>query len=353
MMARRSGPELTVSNIYEVAKRAGVSPSTVSRVLSQPGVVSAKTRTRVLRAVDVLGYTPNSTAKNLRTARTGKLLVTVPDISNPFFSLILQGIEDAAQRAGYAVLLGDTQHEERREQRYALMLSRKEADGLIFLGHRLPEAAQARITSATPRCAPVVNGCEFNPRLGVPSVHIDNARAAHDAMSLLYDLGHRRVGIVTGPLVSPLSRDRLRGVSEVAKARGGDALDDLAVVGGDFTVESGADAAARLLALPARPTAICCFNDEMAMGVLDYARRTGVRVPEDVSVIGFDDIRFARYTSPPVTTVAQPKNALGREAMAMMIELLGDPEVPPRKRVLAADLVVRGSTGPCPPKREG
>ena len=121
-------------NIYEVAKRAGVSPSTVSRVLSQPGVVSAKTRSRVLRAVDVLGYTPNSTAKNLRTARTGKLLVTVPDISNPFFSLILQGIEDAAQREEYAVLLGDTQHDDRREQRYALMLRSKEADGLIFLG---------------------------------------------------------------------------------------------------------------------------------------------------------------------------------------------------------------------------
>src|SRR4029450_6406902 len=232
-----------VPNIYEVAKRAGVSPSTVSRVLSQPDVVSAKTRSRVLRAVDVLGYTPNSTAKNLRTARTGKLLVTVPDISNPFFSLILQGIEDAAQREEYAVLLGDTQHDDRREQRYALMLKSKEADGLIFLGHRVPEAAQALVRSAAPRCAPVVNGCEFNPRVGVPSVHIDNERAAADATSLLYDLGHRRIGIVTGPLVSPLSCDRLRGASTVARNRGGD---DFVVVGGDFTVESGSEVAGRL-----------------------------------------------------------------------------------------------------------
>src|SRR4051812_2456275 len=104
-------------NIYEVARRAGVSPSTVSRVLSRPDVVSAKTRQRVMRAVDLLGYTPNSTAKNLRQARTGKLLVTVPDISNPFFSLILQGIEDAAQREDYAVLFGDTQHDDSREER--------------------------------------------------------------------------------------------------------------------------------------------------------------------------------------------------------------------------------------------
>ena len=137
-------------NIYEVAKRAGVSPSTVSRVLSRPDVVSAKTRTRVLRAVDLLNYTPNSTAKNLRQARTGKLLVTVPDISNPFFSLILQGIEDAALRDDYSVLFGDTQHDESREQRYALMLKSKEADGLIFLGHRLPEAASSLVRNAAP-----------------------------------------------------------------------------------------------------------------------------------------------------------------------------------------------------------
>src|SRR5215813_14074762 len=154
MMARRIEAGPSVPNIYEVAKRAGVSPSTVSRVLSQPEVVSAKTRTRVLRAVDVLGYAPNSAAKNLRTLRTGKLLVTVPDISNPFFALILQGIEDAAQRDGYAVLLGDTQHEEAREERYALMLKRKEADGLIVLGHRLPKEAAALVRAAAPRCAP-------------------------------------------------------------------------------------------------------------------------------------------------------------------------------------------------------
>src|SRR2546422_9991829 len=159
----------SVANIYEVAKRAGVSTATVSRVLSQPDVVSPDTRRKVLRAVESLGYTPNSAAKNLRTLRTGKLLVTVPDISNPFFSLILQGIEDSAQREGYSVLVGDTQHDEQREERYALMLRRKEADGLIFLGHRLPKEAATFADTIAPRCAPVVNGCEFNPRLGVPS----------------------------------------------------------------------------------------------------------------------------------------------------------------------------------------
>src|SRR6476620_6752016 len=190
-------------NMYEVAKRAGVSTATVSRVLSRPQVVSPETRRRVLHAVKIMAYAPNSAAKNLRTLRSGKLLVTVPDISNPFCSLILQGIEDVAQRGGYAVLLGDTQHDEEREDRYALMLKRKEADGLIVLGHRLPREAAALVRTMAPRCAPVVNGCEFSPRLGIPSVHIDNAKAAAEAMDHLYRLGHRRVGIVTGPLVSP------------------------------------------------------------------------------------------------------------------------------------------------------
>src|SRR6059036_421973 len=129
-----------VSNIYEVAKHAGVSTATVSRVLSQPSVVSPDTRRKVMQAVEFLDYTPNAAAKNLRTLRTGNLLVTVPDISNPFFSLIIQGIEDAAQREGYRVLVGDTQHDPAREEAYAQMLKRKEADGLIFLGHRLPKS---------------------------------------------------------------------------------------------------------------------------------------------------------------------------------------------------------------------
>src|SRR5213594_2521650 len=161
--------EPSVPNIYEVAKRAGVSTATVSRVLSRPEVVAPNTRRKVMRAVEFLGYVPNSTAKNLRTLRTGKLLVTVPDISNPFFSLILQGIEDAAQREGYAVLVGDTQHDIKREEGYASMLKQREAVGLIFLGHRLPkEAADLVRAAANSRSAPVVNGCEFGPHLNVP-----------------------------------------------------------------------------------------------------------------------------------------------------------------------------------------
>src|SRR4029079_9188558 len=295
MMAPAKAPGMP--NIYEVAKRAGVSTATVSRVLSRPQVVSPETRRRVLHAVKTMAYAPNSAAKNLRTLRTGKLLVTVPDISNPFFSLILQGIEDAAQREGHAVLFGDTQHDEKREERYALMLQRKEADGLIFLGDWLPKSAGDLVRSMAPACAPVVNGCEFNPRLRIPSVHIDNAAAAAEAMDHLYSLGHVRIGMVTGPLVSPLSRDRLRGATTRAREQG--AEQDFVIVHGDFSIESGAIAAERFFARHERPTAVFCISAEMAFGVLQAARLHGIRVPDDLSVIGFDDIRFSRYMDPP------------------------------------------------------
>jgi LacI family repressor for deo operon, udp, cdd, tsx, nupC, and nupG len=334
-----------VSNIYEVAKRVGVSTATVSRVLSQPNVVAPATRRKVLEAIERLGYEPNSTAQSLRTTRTGKLLVTVPDISNPFFSLILQGIEDAAQREGYSVLVGDTQHDPKREERYALMLKRKEADGLIFLGHRLPKEAAALIHAMAPRCAPVVNGCEFSPTLGIPSVHIDNAKAASEAMDHLYRLGHRQIGIVTGPLVSPLSRDRLSGAT--ARAKRARASRDFIVLNGDFSIESGSVAAERLLGRRSPPTAIFCFNDEMAMGVLETAKRHHIRVPDDVSVVGFDDIRFARYTDPPLTTVAQPMRAMGEGTVRLLLQILnGGGMTTPEPVTLPHTLTVRSSTAP-------
>lgn len=335
-----------MSTIYEVAKRAGVSTATVSRVISQSRVVAPATRRRVLEAVADLRFEPNSTAQNLRTFRTLKLLVTVPDLANPFFALILQGIEDAALRAGYSVLVGDTQHDEQREERYALMLKRKEADGLIFLGHRLPKEAATLMQSMAPRCAPIVNGCEFSPSLGIPSVHIDNATAAREAMEHLYQLGHRRIGVVTGPLVSPLSRDRLSGVTAAAKEH--HAANDCIIMHGDFSVESGAAAAERLLNRRTRPTAIFCFSDEMAIGVLEVARRKGVAVPGQLSVVGFDDIRFARYTSPPLTTVAQPMRQIGHGVVRLLLDILageGD-ACTPQSVTLPHMLVVRESTAP-------
>jgi LacI family repressor for deo operon, udp, cdd, tsx, nupC, and nupG len=272
--------------------------------------------------------------------------VTVPDIANPFFSLIIQGIEEAAQRDGYAVLLGDTHHDAKAEERYAQMLLQREADGLIFLGHRLPATLTQWMRARAPR-APVVNGCEYSPGVGVPSAHIDNNKAAQEVMEHLYGIGHRRIGIVTGPLASPLSRDRLRGVQSRAKAEG--AGRQLMLASGDYSIESGVAAAARLLAQPQPPTAIFCFNDEMAIGVLDYANRIGRKVPGSLSVVGFDDIRFARYTHPPLTTVSQPMLDIGRETVRLLLGILHGGVTRPVSVTLPHRLEIRASTA-APPR---
>lgn len=330
-----------MATIQDVARSAGVSAATVSRVLSAPERVAEATRARVQAAVDSLGYTPNLAAKTLRTLRTEKILVTVPDISNPFFSQVIRGVEEAASAAGYSVLLGDTRHEEAREEQYAGMLRRREADGLIFLGHRLPDTLVDMVAAQGAR-TPIVNGCEFSPGLGVSSAHIDNERAAAEAMEHLYGLGHVRVAVITGPLVSPISRDRLAGV-EAAATRHGRAA-DLVVATGDFSIEAGSDHAGVLLDRPDRPTALFCFSDEMAMGALDAIRRRGLACPADVSLVGFDDIRFARFLDPPLTTVSQPTAEIGHEVVRLLLEILSGSAEAPRNVTLPHSLVVRAST---------
>jgi len=334
--------------IHDVAARAEVSTATVSRVLSNPEKVSEATRRRVLKAVDQLGYSPNAAAKSLRTLTTRKLLVTVPDIANPFFSLIIQGIEEAALREGYSVMLGDTHHDAQREERYGEMLLRREVDGLIFLGHSMSKSVGVLMKKN--QLAPIVNGCEYSPNLGVPSAHVDNEAAAYEAMSHLYGLGHRHIGVLTGPLASPLSRDRLRGAQACAKENG--ASKQVMVVNGDFSIESGIAGAARLFAQQTPPTAVFCFNDEMAIGVLDYASRVGRSVPESLSVIGFDDIRFSRYMRPALTTISQPMLDIGRETVRLLLGVLQGTVTTPVSITLPHKLEIRSSTGapPRPPK---
>ncbi len=335
-----------MANIHEVAKRAGVSIATVSRVMSRPEAVAANTRRKVMQAVAQLGYAPNSAGKHLRTAKSGKLLVIVPDISNPFYSRILQSIEETAQRAGYAVLLGDTQQDANREERYAQMLRRREAEGLIVLGHGIPAAATAMSEESS--AAPIVSGCEVNRGMNIPGVHIDNHAAARDAMEHLYGLGHRRIALVTGPMVSALSRDRLQGATSAARSH--EAERDLTVVNGDFTIESGQAAAEHLLARREPPTAIFCFNDQMAIGAMNVARVRGRQVPTDLSIVGFDDISFARYTVPPLTTVAQPVREIGQETVRLLLGILNGGTVAAVSVILRHQLIVRESTGIVPPR---
>ena len=337
-----------MTTIKEVARAAGVSLATVSRALAQPDLVAAETRARVLEVVDRLGYAPNSTAASLRTTRTRKIIVTVPDLSNPFFSRVIQGVEEAAGENGYTVLLGDTRNSEEREEQYAAMLWRREADGFIFLGHRLPNAL-AKMVARDGHRAPIVNGCEFSPSLGVSSAHIDNAAAAATVADMLYDLGHQDIAVITGPLESPLSRDRLVGVQRAAEARG--LVARLQTAQGDFSLESGRRCTQRLLGKPVRPTAIFCFSDEMAIGALSALRSAGLRCPADISVFGFDDIAIARYIDPALTTIRQPMTQIGRQTVQLLLAIIDGSASEPVSITLPHRLVARQSVGPVPTPR--
>jgi LacI family repressor for deo operon, udp, cdd, tsx, nupC, and nupG len=328
-----------VRDIGAVASAAKVSVATVSRTVQRPEMVSEQTRRRVYEAIEALGYTPNAQARNLRTSRTRLVIALVPDIANPFFSEVIRGMEQVAHESGYSVLLGDTQSSRAREQAYADMVAARQVDGLITLMRHLPKLPMSGRL-------PIVNACEYVKNRDITSVRVDNVGAAKAAVEHLLTLGHRRIAFVSGPADSPISVDRQRGY-EAALKRAGLAPNPALIAPGDFSMESGVRAIEYFLAQKRRFSAVFCSNDEMAIGAMRALAMHGFAVPGDVSVVGFDDIRFARYTSPPLTTIAQPKNELGREAMRMLIELLNDPSTPVLKRVLSADLVVRGSTARC------
>ena len=327
-----------VRTVKEIAAIAKVSVATVSRALQRPELVSEATRLRIHEVVKRLGYTPNALARNLRTARTRLVIALLPDIANPFFSEVIRGIEQVAHENGYSVLLGETQGSLVREQAYADMIAARQADGIITMSPRVPAIPiDGRL--------PVVNACEYVKDNRISSVYIDNVAAAGAAVDYLVTLGHRDIAFIAGPSSSPICVDREQGY-QLALQRAKIPADPALTAVGDFSIEAGERAIELFLSQGRSFSAVFCSNDEMAIGAMRALISHGLRVPEDISVVGFDDIRFARYTSPSLTTVAQPKNALGREAMTMLIELLNDLEVPPRKRVLSADLVVRGSTAP-------
>jgi len=330
-------PRGRVYNIREVADAAGTSVATISRALQRPQVVAPATLQRVLRVIEKLGYTPSAQPKILRTARTNVIVALVPDISNPFFSEIIRGIEQVAHEHGYSVLLGDTQNSRDRETAYAQLLATRQADGIITLmPHRPSIAVVGRL--------PLVNACEYFKDSSVTRVFVDNRKAAQEATAYLVSLGHRDIAYVSGPMNTQICVDRDAGYESALRAADLKRNPDLSVLG-DFSIESGMQAVEDLFAARQAFTAIFCANDEMAMGAMKALKDHGYRVPEDISVIGFDDIRYARHTDPPLTTVAQPKGALGRKAMELLLEILERPQTPARKVVLPTELILRGSTG--------
>ena len=333
-----------MSTIRDVAQLAGVSVATVSRALQQPDLVSLKTRTKVLTAVKQLGYKPNLMAVKFRSGKTRNLVVLVPTVSNVFFARVISGMQQAAHDKGYSLLLCNTLADEEMEQSYARMVHTSQADGLIQLRAHNPFA---QLDMQSDSMLPMVNACEVLDRIACPTVLLDNRAAACAMTEHLLELGHRRIAMIKGPARSPLTRDRVAGYRDALNAAGV-AFDESLLLPGDFTLQSGHKAATELLALPNPPTAIFCENDEMAIGAMQGIKQSGLKVPGDISVAGFDDISFAAFTDPPLTTIAQPAEEFGSTAVSLLIDLIEGRLGKAPKVILPFDLIQRASTGPAP-----
>lgn len=332
-----------MTNIRDIARLAGVSVATVSRALAKPNVVRPATIEKVMRTIEALDYSPNAVASSLRRQRSDNIIVVVPNIHNPFFSGVVQGIENIAHDNGYKILLGETQDNQERLDRYTAMIASRGADGLILLGSLLPSVVQDSLADGKPSPIPIVLACERFEGLMSPTVEIDNIAASRLATEHLLELGHARVATITGPAGNSLSIDRLQGYRSALR-RHRIRFDRALVVEGDFSIGSGYEGMTALLQRSPRPTAVFCANDEMAIGAQKAVRDAGLTMPGDVAVAGFDDIRFAQFAAPPLTTIAQPTVEIGETAMRLMIRALSATAVPGERIILPHQLIVRAST---------
>ncbi len=330
--------------IADVARHAGVSTATVSRVINSQSVVAPATRERVQAAVRELGYQPNALAASLVRRRSHTLGVVLPDISNPFFPEVVRGLEDAAHASGYNVILCNSDLDTAKEIEYFEVLRQKRVDGLIYHSGTI---TADHLDAFRRLKLPVVLAATHDPRGELPCVLVDNRQAAAEAMEHLIGLGHGRIAVVTGS--DPVSGEsRLQGYRD-ALTRHGLTLDDGLALQAQWTADEAYQVTRELLKRRPLPTAIAAASDLMALGVMGALRDGGIRVPEDVSVIGFDNIRLAGTIRPALTSMSQPMYDIGKEAALLLIRCLAEEEPDSfrgRRLVLPHRLVVRESTAP-------
>lgn len=329
-----------MTNIRAVSKLAGVSVATVSRALKRPELVSERTRKKVEEAAKEAGYKPNMMAVSFRSRKSFAILVLVPDFSNPFYSKVISGIQAAAKERGYNVLLGNTMGDETLERELANLMLTNQADGIIQLSARFPLPSDEQ-NSMSP--LPIVNCCECVEDNSMPTVSLDNRGAAKAMTEHLISLDHTRIGAVLGPPDSPITEARLAGYHDALEGSG-IKVDTVLQTGGDYTMASGVKAAEVFLSLNNPPSAIFCFNDEMAIGAISRIKQAGLRVPEDVSVAGFDNLEVSSYMDPPLTTIRQPNRDFGKAAINMLCDVIEGDQIADRHQKLSFELIPRQST---------
>jgi LacI family transcriptional regulator len=325
------------ATIRDVARLAGVSPSTVSRALSVPDMVNTATRARVAAAVEQLGYEPNRAARGLITGRTGTIGLVVPDLANPFFASVTKGVQARARRHDVAVFVADTDEDAAAETGLVRALA-KQVDGIVLCSPRAGDDELAAI--AQDATVVLVN----RAAAGIPGITYDNEDGMRQAVAHLVALGHRRIAWVGGPATSWSTQHRGLGLRNAVEERRA----ELAPVGNFApTYEGGMAAADQVIATGA--TAVVAYNDLVAIGLLARLHARGISVPGDLSVVGVDDIAMSRMARPALTTVRLPKQEAGRIAVELLLAVLDDPDSSVGTQdTLRGELIVRDSTGPAP-----
>jgi LacI family transcriptional regulator len=328
--------------IVDVAGEAGVSYATVSRVINNKGHVRPETRERVLRAMTRLGYVVDQRARSLAGGRSQVIGLLVHDVSTSYIGEIIRGIDAELASAQYDLILYTTHRRKTKESAYVATLTRGLADGLLLVLPRNPGAYLETLRqSRFPHVLIDHRGVDEE----VPAVAAANRQGAYNAAKYLVELGHRRIGFITGAMDQICAQDRLEGY-KAALADQGVAFDPELVYEGNFFQPLGYTGASALLELPHPPTAIFASNDVSAFGVMEAIREYGLRIPDDVSVLGFDNIPQAAHVHPPLTTVQQPLEEMGRIATRMLLEYINDPQRSIERVELPTELVLRQSCHP-------
>jgi len=329
-----------MSTLLDVARQAGVSPMTVSRVVNGSALVSPALRARVEQALADTGYRPNMLARSLRAQRTDTIALVLPDMTNPFFTTLAHGVESAAREAGLTMILANSDEHEDEEQRLVQALMQRQVDGLLVA---TAGTGSETIRRSREQGVPLVL-VDRPPQGGeVDVVRADSETGAHDLGRLLVGLGHREMAVLSGPSTVLTAVHRVTGFRRAVVGEAG--LPEPLVLHGSFTIESGREMALEAMSRIPRPTALFAANNFIAIGALHALDALGISVPDDIALVAFDDLPEAMVTFPFLTVAAQPAFEVGREGVAMLLDRLADPDRATREVILPTRLVIRRSSG--------
>ncbi len=331
-----------MADIRDVAKLAGVAPITVSRCINNSGYCSEETRARIEAAITQLGFVPNRLASGLRSKRTNTLALVVTDITNPFFTTIARGVEDKASEAGYTVIFGNTDESVSKEKMYLQMLSERRVDGILLVPAQSGLDSVAYIKKQE---IPIVILDRRVSDLQTDVVRCDSEGGAYELTRLLISLGHREIGVINGPRGVSTSEDRLSGYHR-ALTEAGLEISTQWEYYGEFTQASGFEITRRIMAGSSKPTALFATNNFITYGALKALQELKIRVPEDIALVGFDDLPTNLITFPFLTVAAQPAYEVGKRAIEILLSRLekgGSDQC--QEVVLPAEIIIRRSSG--------